>query len=44
VWLPSTSLDQYAATMASWFGVPDASLATVFPNLPNFTTQKLGFI
>jgi uncharacterized protein (DUF1501 family) len=44
VWLPSSSLDQYAATMASWFGVPDASLGTVFPNLGNFTTPKLGFI
>lgn len=44
VWLPTMSLDQYAATMASWFGVPDASLPTVFPNLPNFATQKLGFI
>jgi len=44
VWLPTSSLDQYAATMASWFGVPDASLTTVFPNLGNFTTPKLGFI
>ena len=43
VWLPSTSLDQYAATMASWFGVPDASLNTVFPNLANFAAPKLGF-
>ena len=44
VWLPSSSLDQYAATMASWFGVPDTALGTVFPNLVNFTTPKLGFI
>jgi uncharacterized protein (DUF1501 family) len=44
VWLPSSSLDQYAATMASWFGVPDTALASVFPNLVNFTTPKLGFI
>jgi uncharacterized protein (DUF1501 family) len=44
VWLPSTSLDQYGATIASWFGVPDSSLTSVFPNLANFTTQKLGFI
>ena len=44
VWLPSTSLDQYAATIASWFGVADNALTTVFPNLVNFTTQKLGFI
>jgi len=44
VWLPTTSIDQYGATIASWFGVPDASLGTVFPNLANFTTQKLGFL
>jgi uncharacterized protein (DUF1501 family) len=42
VWLPSTSLDQYAATMASWFGVLD--LTTVFPNLGNFPAQKLAFL
>lgn len=46
VWLPSTSLDQYGATLASWFGVPDTSLTTVFPNLTNFqpATWKLGFV
>ena len=44
VWLPSTSLDQYGATIASWFGVPDASLTTVFPNLSNFSTQKPAFL
>ena len=44
VWLPSTSLDQYAATMASWFGVPDSALKSVFPNLSNFATAKLGFL
>jgi uncharacterized protein (DUF1501 family) len=44
VWLPTLSLDQYAATMASWFGVADGSLTTVFPNLGNFSTQKLAFV
>lgn len=44
VWLPTTSLDQYAATLASWFGVPDASLPTVFPNLANFSRQRLDFL
>jgi len=44
VWLPTTSLDQFAATMAFWFGVPDASLPSVFPNLANFVTPKLGFL
>jgi uncharacterized protein (DUF1501 family) len=43
-WIPTTSLDQYAATLASWFGVADADLPSIFPNLANFTTPKLGFI
>lgn len=43
-WIPSTSIDQYGATMASWFGVPAADLPSVFPNLSNFTSQNLGFM
>ncbi len=43
-WIPTTSLDQYGATLASWFGVGDADLASVFPNLGNFTTPKLTFM
>ena len=34
--LPSTSVDQYAGTMARWFGVPDGQLNGVLPNLHNF--------
>lgn len=44
VWLPSVSLDQYGATLASWFGVADDSLTKVFPSLGNFTPRKLGFV
>jgi uncharacterized protein (DUF1501 family) len=43
-WIPTTSVDQYAATMASWFGVPTASLPSIFPNLANFPTSNLGFL
>ena len=44
VWIPTLSLDQYAATMAAWFGVSNAALPAVFSNLVNFTTPTLGFI
>ncbi|WPB56926.1 DUF1501 domain-containing protein [Xylophilus sp. GOD-11R] len=37
--LPSTSVDQYAATLARWFGVPQDQLTTVLPNLANFGTE-----
>ncbi len=42
--IPSTSLDQYAATLATWFGVPAAQLPSVFPNLANFGSSNLGFM
>jgi len=42
--LPSTSIDQYAATLASWFGVPDGEMATVLPNIGNFATRNMGFV
>lgn len=43
-WLPTASVDQYGATLASWFGVAAADLPTVFPNLGNFTATNLGFL
>jgi uncharacterized protein (DUF1501 family) len=43
-WIPTTSLDQYGATLAQWFGVPTADLPSIFPNLGNFTTPILKFI
>jgi len=43
-WIPSTSVDQYSATLARWFGVPDSELPTLFPNIGNFGTRDLGFM
>jgi len=43
-WIPTTSLDQYGATLAQWFGVPPADLPSIFPNLPNFTNPTLNFV
>ena len=34
--LPTTSVDQYAATLASWFGVQPGEMAGILPNLANF--------
>ena len=42
-WLPTTAVDQYGATLASWFGVPSSSLDAVFPNLAKFASADLGF-
>ena len=42
--LPSTSVDQYAATLASWFGVSDSELALVLPNIGNFSLRNVGFV
>ncbi|HQU85230.1 MAG TPA: DUF1501 domain-containing protein [Pyrinomonadaceae bacterium] len=43
-WLPTTSVEQYAGTLARWFGLTDTDLPTVFPNIVNFPNNNLGFM
>jgi uncharacterized protein (DUF1501 family) len=40
--LPTTSVDQYAATLAKWFGVDAAEMPGVLPNIGNFGTAAAG--
>lgn len=44
--LPSLSVDQYAATLATWFGVSSGNLSTVVPNINNYnpSTWNVGFL
>lgn len=42
--IPTTSADQFAATLAKWFGIPDADLDIVAPHIGNFVQRDLGFM
>ncbi len=43
-WIPTTSVEQYAATLATWYGLGAADLPVVFPLLSRFTPADLGFL
>ncbi len=43
-WIPTTSVDQYSATLATWFGVSPTNLPVVLPNIGRFATPNLGFL
>jgi len=43
-WIPTTSVDQYGATLARWFGVSEPGIDAVFPNLGRFPSRDLGFL
>lgn len=42
--IPTTSVDQYGATLGRWFGVSESDINLIFPRLPNFNSRYLGFI
>jgi uncharacterized protein (DUF1501 family) len=43
-WIPTTSVDEYAATLATWFGVSPTDLPVVLPNIGRFAKPNLGFL
>ncbi len=43
-WVPTIAVDQYAATLATWFGVSAADLPTVLPYVSRYPTANLGFL
>ena len=42
--IPTTAVDQYAATLARWFGVSNSEIADIFPSLVRFDNPDLGFL
>jgi len=43
--IPTTSVDQYAGTLARWFGLSDGQIRQVLPNFANFGSNPyLGFM
>jgi uncharacterized protein (DUF1501 family) len=43
-WIPTTATEQYAATLASWYGLSSGDMSYVFPLLNRFSTPNLGFM
>ncbi|MDP2559686.1 DUF1501 domain-containing protein [Psychrobium sp. 1_MG-2023] len=44
IMIPTTAVDQYSATLAMWFGVPQSRLEEVLPNIDLFSNKNLGFM
>ena len=42
--IPRLAVDQYAGTLAKWFGLTDSEIDLVLPNLNRFTSRDLGFL
>lgn len=43
-WIPSTSVEQYAATLATWYGLSSVDLPAVFPLIGRFSSPTLPFM
>jgi uncharacterized protein (DUF1501 family) len=42
--IPTTSIEQYGATMLKWFGASSDQIGTIFPHLSHFASSDLGFM
>ncbi len=42
--IPTLAIEQYAATIGSWFGLTNGELDQIFPNLGSFNSRDLGFL
>jgi uncharacterized protein (DUF1501 family) len=43
-WIPTTSVDEYASTLALWYGLSNSDLPLAFPNIGRFAMSNLGFM
>jgi uncharacterized protein (DUF1501 family) len=43
-WIPTTSVDEYSATLARWFGVSATNIPVILPNIVRFPKPDLGFM
>ena len=43
-WIPTSSVDEYSATLARWFGVSPAEMPMVLPNIGRFARPDMGFM
>ncbi len=43
-WIPTTSVDEYSATLARWLGVSESDMPVVLPNIGRFARPDLGFM
>jgi uncharacterized protein (DUF1501 family) len=43
-YIPTTAIEQVAASLARWMGVPESGLDALFPLLRNFSPRDLGFM
>ncbi|GMV29636.1 MAG: hypothetical protein AMXMBFR59_17610 [Rhodanobacteraceae bacterium] len=42
--IPTLAVDQYAATLARWFGLSETGIDDILPNLGHFANRDLGFL